>query len=286
MLDQQDNETAEDPETIETVTEETPEGDDSESEELSIVIEGDAPEEEDVTDEELGEKGARAVKRLRELAKENAKKARDAERQLAEIKASTVKEVPALKKPTIADCGYDEDKFADEMRKFVAAEAEVKANEDRQREKEAAEREDYDKRHENYKSAKSSLKVQDYDEAEERVREALSPAQQSMIIRNLDDPAKVIYALGRSKKALAELAGIKDHDRFAFRLAKLEGEVKVTTRTPPPAETKLRPGSGSPGAVVSLSQQLAKAQKQAEDSGDYTEVLSLKRQMREAGTKA
>lgn len=295
MLDQQQDSDTTSEDDTELDTQDTPEGEDTleadtaaeEAEpELSIVIEGEAADEdEDVPDEELGDKGKRAVQRLRETLKETARKEREAKARVAELEAEKHAKVEPMAKPTLEGCGFDEAAYEQQMREYVKAEeAETQKREAAKRAEEAAQ-DDYRKRFEKYNTTKAALRVQDYDSAEDKVRETLTKEQQAMLIRNLDDPAKVIYALGRSPKALSELSAIKDHDRFAFRLAKLEGEVKVTTKTPPTPETKLRGGAGGV-PVGNLNQQLSKAQKAAEETGDYTQVLALKRQIREAGTKA
>jgi len=255
--------------------------------ELSIVIEGAAPEEEDdVSDEDLSDKGRRAVQRLREAAREASKREREARAKLAEIEARTQAAVQPIKKPTLEGCGFDEAIYEREVREYVKAEAEDVARREAAAKAEETAQADYHQRHERYKATKAALRVQDYDDAEDKVREALSREQQSILIRNLDDPAKVIYALGRHEKVLKELAAVKDQDRFAYRLAKLEGEVKVTTKSPPPAETRLRGGTTSGASVVGLQSRLAAAEKAANETGNYDAVFEIKRQIKAAGVKA
>lgn len=257
--------------------------------ELSIVIEGEEPPEDDLAldpDEEanLGDKGKNTLKRLRALAKENAKKAREMEAKLAAIEAERAPRIEPPKRPTLADCGFDDEVFAAKMEEYVVAQAKVKEEHARLEQEQKASEEDYRARHSKYVESKAALRVTGFDDAEQAVKDALSKEQQSIIIRNVPDAATVVYALGRSPKKLAELAAIRDLDRFAFRLAELKGEIKVTTKTPPPVETKLRGGTGS--ALPSSPADLEKLRSKAQQSGDYTAYFAAKAALKSAGVKA
>ncbi len=244
--------------------------------ELSIVIGDDDPED-DVDESQLSDSGKRALHRLREMAKEKAREARELKARLDAVESDT-KPKDRPKEPTLEECGYNDAEYAKRMKEYLKAEAEAEAEEKTRRAAQEADEADYRGRIERYTEARKSLKVRDFDAAEDVVRAALSKQQQSILIRNLEDPAKVIYALGTSKKALAELAAVKDHDRFAYRLAKLEGEIKVTQKAPPEPESKI--GKGSSSAAAMPSQRLADAEKEARRTGDYTEVFKLRRASR------
>ena len=111
-----------------------PEGEDTvaaEDPEIVIAIEGEEPETDpnEVADEELGEAGKRALKAAREAAKESARKAREAEERAAAIEAQYKPKEPEIKRPTLEECGFNEDTFAEKMREFVAADGKRKAAE-------------------------------------------------------------------------------------------------------------------------------------------------------------
>lgn len=249
--------------------------------ELQITIGSDEPDDDEDT-AELGEKGRHALQAARKAQREAASEARKLKARIAEMEAERAPKVEEIKRPTLEECGFDDEAYARRVEEYVVAQAEVRARAAAQEAARKAEEDDYSERHGRYTAAKSALKVDGFGEAEEAVREALSREQQSILIRNLDDPAKMVYALGRSPKALAELAKVRDLDRFAYRLAKIEGEIKVTQKAPPPVESKLKGGAGATVATGTLSAQLAAAEKEAERTGDRTKVLSLRRQIQAA----
>jgi hypothetical protein len=86
----------------------------------------------------------------------------------------------------------------------------------------------------------------------------------------------VIYALGRNPKKAKELAEIKDPVKFAFAVAKLEKDMKVTNRKQAPAPERVVTGTGrSSGAVDS---QLERLREEAARTGNMTKVIAYKRQ--------
>jgi hypothetical protein len=231
----------------------------------------------------LGDAAKRALKRLREVAAEKSKQARELEARLARIENDTrVAETPALERPTFENCGFDEEVYAKKMEAYTLAKAESAKEEARQEEIRRQTQEDYTTRVQRYTDAKKTLQVPNYDEVEDVVRKSLNTQQQSIIIRNIAEPEKLIYALGRSKKALAELAATTDLDRFAFKIAKMEGAMVVTKKSPPPVESKLRGGSSATVTTGNLNAQLEAAEKEADRTGDRSRVVAIKRQIREA----
>jgi hypothetical protein len=54
------------------------------------------------------------------------------------------------------------------------------------------------------------------------------------MLQGADNPALVVYALGKNPKKAKELSEIKDPVKFAFAVAKLEKELKVTNRRAAP----------------------------------------------------
>ena len=88
-----------------------------------------------------------------------------------------------------------------------------------------------------------------------------------------------VYALGKNPKKLAELASIKDPVRFAVAVAKLETQLKVSTRKPPPPPPKIT--SGSAPVSGSVDSTLERLRAEAERTGDYTKVIQYKRSKRQ-----
>ena len=241
---------------------------------LVIAIDGEEAEQEP-DDEGLGPRGKTALAALRKAQKEAAAEARAAKAELAELKAASAPKVEAIERPTLEGCGFDADLLEKKLEAYVVAQAEVKAKAAQREADLKAQDDDYQARLGRYTTGKAAMRVDDYEAAEETVRATLTREQQSVLIRNSDDAAKVVFALGKSKKALADLAAVKDIDRFAYQLAKLEGKITVTSKAPPPPETKLRASGGSGGIVA--AQGLDKLYDAASKSGDYTAYFAEKR---------
>jgi len=130
-----------------------------------------------------------------------------------------------------------------------------------------------------YGKDKSELKVKDFDDAEDVTQQALDVTQQGIVLQGADNPALVVYALGKNPKKAAELGSIKDPVKFAFAVAKLEKDLKVTPRkaVPPPEKTVSGNARVSGGAIDSS---LDRLRIEAEKTGDYTKVIRYKAQQR------
>ena len=213
------------------------------------------------------------VRELRKSHRELQRKNRELEQRLQGTPAAT----PALgKKPSLDDFDYDAEKYEsaleswyDVKRKHDAAAAEA----DKVKERVAAE---WQAKLDTYAQHKAALKVTGYGDAEARVEEALNGDQQAVLIKALDNPATVVYALGRDAARLKDLAAITDPIMFAAAISKLEGKLKVTTRSaPPPPEKKV---TGSAPISGTVDSNLDRLRDEAAKTGDYTKVLAYKRQ--------
>lgn len=241
--------------------------------ELVIGFDGDEPQE--------VEAETPLIKQLRAKIKEEAKAARDAKAKVAEYEAA--KPPPPLEeKPTIASCNYDDAAFEEKLAAWYEGKAARDAAAKAQADAETARQSEWTGRIKTYDEQKAVLKVPDFAEAEDTVRGALSREQQAIIVRNIDQPAAFVYALGKNADKVAELAAMKDLDKFTAAIVRLEGKVKVETRKAPPPESRL-PGSA---ASMTTSANLAKLQEKARVTGDYTEYRAAKRQAEAAGQKA
>lgn len=185
--------------------------------------------------------------------------------------------VPARPR-SVTDFDYDEDRFnaaIDEHLEAKEAHLAWKARQDdRERSRKTAQ-EEQTKRVEQQRNA---LGVSDYDQRAATVRETLSDAQMAILIGGADNPAQLIYALGRSQTRLALLAGEENLAKFAVMLGKTEKEVKVTKRQAPPPETQVR------GATASLStgpdKHLERLEREADKTGDRSKVIAYRREQR------
>ena len=124
------------------------------------------------------------------------------------------------------------------------------------------------------------MKVRDYDFAEDVVQDTLSVMQQGMIVQGAENPALLVYALGKNPKKAKELASITDPVKFAFAVAKLETNLKVTSRKASAKPEKKISGTGRPSGSVDNT--LDRLRADAEKTGDYSKVFQYKKQKQSA----
>jgi hypothetical protein len=134
-----------------------------------------------------------------------------------------------------------------------------------------------------YAEQKAKIGVPDYEDAESIVISALNPMQQAVIVKAADNPAAFAYALSKSPSKLTELAKQQDPIKLAVAVAKMEGAVKVVKRKKGPAIDKPVSGSGSmPGGT---DKQLEKLEKEAERTGNRTELINYRKKLEARGKK-
>jgi len=244
-----------------------------EDEQVVIEIEGESPPPED---------DAKAPGWVKDLRKSNRQKDRE-NRQLREqlAKLSSAAEPTAVelgKKPTIEGADYDSDVYERQLIDWVEKK---RAVEERQKSIEAErqkEQEAWNATLETYGQNRKSLKVKDFEEAELVVQDELSNTQQGMILQGADNPALLIYALGKNPKKAKEIASIKDPVKFAFAVAKLETQLKVKNRKAAAAPERVIQGSArSSGAVDSTLERL---REEAARTGNMDKVMQYKRQQK------
>jgi hypothetical protein len=220
------------------------------------------------------------VRELRKKNREDQRRIRELEEQLKTKGQAETKPAALGKKPALEDYDYDTERFEQELtawhdRKRQHDEAATKAR-DAEETAQAA----WKKKLESYGSAKTELKVKDFDDAEAALQDHLNVTQQGIIVQGAENPALLVYALGKNPKKAKELGSITDPVKFAFAVAKLETQLKVTNRkAPPPPEKTVQGTGGSSGSVDST---LARLRTEAEKTGDYTKVTAYKRQKRQS----
>lgn len=258
-----------------------------ETEDENLAILDDEAEEEVDEDEiviSIGEESppqeeeARAPKWVRELRKSN----REKERKIRELEAQLTANVTETKpvalpaKPTLEGCDYDSDEYENKLaawyeqkREYDAAEAQIEAQRD-------AEAKEWQDKLNSYAKAKASLKVRDYEDAEAFALDTFNVTQQGIVLQGAENPAHLIYALGKSQKRAKELASINDPVKFAFAVAKLETQLKVTNRkaAAAPERTITSGGGRISGSVDSTLERL---REEALKTGDLSKVMAYKR---------
>jgi hypothetical protein len=216
------------------------------------------------------------VKELRKTNRELQRQNRELQNRL-QVQPTENKPVVGAK-PKLEDHDYDADKYEEALtswfeQKRQADEATAKAETEvmnQQREWQA--------KIDGYGKAKAELRVKDYDEAEAVAQEVLNLTQQGVLLQGADNPALVVYALGKNPTKAKELASITDPVKFAFAVAKLEKDLKVTPRKQaPPPEPVVTGTARSSGAVDSTLERL---REEAARTGNMSKVFAYKQQKR------
>lgn len=246
-----------------------------EDESVVVTIAGETPPQED---EEETDRAPEWVRDLRKQYREEKRRNRELEEKLASMGGGSQSDIQLPEKPSLEKADYDTDRYEQELaawyeqkRKYDEVEASKRA------EQEAVERE-WKQKLEGYQSAKSDLKVRDFEDAEDTVQETLSVTQQGMILQGAENPALLVYALGKNPKKAKELASIQDPVKFAFAVAKLETNLKVTKRKASSKPEKALSGTARPSGSVDST--LERLRAEAERTGDYSKVFAYKRQKR------
>jgi hypothetical protein len=253
------------------------EADDADEDEgfVAVTIGGEAPPPED----EEAERAPEWVRDLRKQYREEKRRNKELQEQLAKT-TGAAKVAELGEKPTLEKADYDTERYEKELAAWYERKRkhdEVEAA--RQSEAQAADRE-WRQKLEGYQSAKATLKVRDYDEAEDVVQDAFSVTQQGMILQGAENPALLVFALGKNPKRAKELASIKDPVKFAFAVARLETQLKVTKRK---ASSKPDPKITGTGRVSgAVDSTLERLRADAERTGDYSKVFQYKKQKRSA----
>lgn len=248
---------------------------DEEGDEDDVVIEiaGESPPPEDDA------KAPEWVRDLRKSHREQQRENKQLKDQLAKL-SSTVqpKTVELGKKPTIEAADYDSDLYEQQLTDWFDRKKAVEAQQERQEAERRSQQDAWNATLATYGEHRKTLKVKDFEDAETVVQDELSNTQQGMILQGADNPALVVYALGKNPKKAKEIASIKDPVKFAFAVAKLETQLKVTNRkasTKP--ESTITGKAQKSGTVDSNLERLRAA---AEKTGDYSKVTAYKRSKR------
>jgi len=184
-------------------------------------------------------------------------------------------EIVVGQKPTLESCEYDEDKFEAELDAWKdrkrKAEEQVSAGEKSRRAEQEAWKADLTR----YAQKRSALPFRDVDEVEAVVTSALSQAQQAMVVKSANDPAKLIYALGKHPAKLTALAQVTDPVKFIAATVRLEAEVKMAKRRPAAEPETIVRGSGQASAS-SVDKRLEQLEKDARRTGDRSKLVAYK----------
>lgn len=257
--------------------EQSEEGQDADEVVITIGDEAPPPSEDDAFE---GKPAPQFVKDLRKKAREDAKRIKELEQKL-ETNAPAAKLADVGEEPTLESCDYDADQFKTQYKAWMSRQAQHEKAEEAKKAEVKAAQEAYQAKLNAYSTAKTALKVGDYEVAEDVVKDVLNETQQGVILHGADNPAMLVYALGKNPKKAKELASITDPVKFAFAVAKLETQLKVTPRkTAPVPEREVRGNAPAAGAA---DKQLARLEAEAEKTGDRTAVVAYRKKLKAKG---
>ncbi len=257
-------------EETEQVDGDTPEAEQSEDDGIVVTIGDESPPSED----EEGFKGPAPdwVKELRKANREKDKRIRELE---AKANQAADTKMALGNKPKLEDYDYDAEQYEQALEAYHERKREHDAVEAEKRKAEESQQREWQAKLDAYNSDKSKLKIKDFDEAEMVVQETLNQTQQGIILHGADNPALLVAALGLNPKKAKELSAINDPVKFAFAVAKLEKELKVTNRKAPPPEKTLSGNAGISSSVAGST--LERLADKARQTGDWTDYFAAKR---------
>jgi len=253
------------------------EGNEGDSDEVIVSIGEEAPPPEEQTH------APEWVRELRKTNRELQRQNRELQGKLQSTAQTETKPVVLGKKPSLEEHDYDADKFEAALadwfeRKRQADEAAAKQEAEVMNQQKA-----WQAKLDGYGKAKAELRVKDFEDAEAVAQELFNITQQGVVLQGADNPALVIYALGKNPKKAKELSDIKDPVKFAFAVAKLEKELKVTNRKAAPPPERIVSGTGRVSGAVDST--LERLREEAARTGNMTKVVQYKAQKRAASSK-
>ena len=252
----------------------TDQDDGEESDEVVVSIGEEAPPPEEQT------QAPEWVRELRKTNRELQRQNRELQGKLQTSAQTEIKPVVLGKKPSLEDHDYDAEKFEEALTHWFERKRQADEINARQEAEVMTQQKAWQAKLEGYSKAKAELRVKDFDDAEAMAQELFNITQQGVMLQGADNPALVVYALGKNRKKAQELAAIKDPVKFAFAVAKLEKDLKVTNRRAAPPPERILSGTGrSSGAVDSTLERL---REDAARTGNMTKVIAYKAQKRSA----
>lgn len=243
------------------------------SDEIIVAIDGEEP---PPQEEQAAPEWVRELRREhRELKKRN----RELESRVSQS-TETNPVVTLGAKPSLEALDYDTEKYEQSLADWYERKRLVDDQQAKARRSEEEQQRAWNAKLEGYVEAKTKLKVRDYDDAEEVAQQVFNVVQQGVMIQGAENPALVIYALGKNPKKAKELAAIDDPVKFAFAVAKLESQLKISNRK---AATKPeKTFSATAPARGAVDSTLERLREEASKTGNMDKVMAYKRAQKQA----
>lgn len=246
-----------------------------EDDEVVVQIGEDAP----PTEEET-QPAPEWVKEVRKSNRELQRRNKELEAKLAEQEAETNPAPVQMAKPTLDDHNYDVNAYEQALAEYYQNQRAVEEAQAAEQAKLKEAEQVWQNKLEGYAQKRQELKVRDYEAAEHAVEQKFDNTQQGIILEGAENPALVVYALGKNPKKAEELAKIANPVNFAFAVAKLETQLKVTNRkAKAQPEKSLTSGTKVAGAVDSTLERL---REEAAKTGNFDKVMKYKRSLKAA----
>jgi desulfoferrodoxin (superoxide reductase-like protein) len=223
------------------------------------------------------------VRELRKTNRELQRQNRELQGKLQSTAQTETKPVVLGKKPSLEEHDYDADKFEVALADWFERKRQADEANARQEAEVMNQQKAWQAKLDGYGKAKAELRVKDFEDAEAVAQELFNITQQGVVLQGADNPALVIYALGKNPKKAKELSDIKDPVKFAFAVAKLEKELKVTNRKAAPPPERIVSGTGRVSGAVDST--LERLREEAARTGNMTKVVQYKAQKRAASSK-
>jgi desulfoferrodoxin (superoxide reductase-like protein) len=223
------------------------------------------------------------VRELRKTNRELQRQNRELQGKLQSTAQTETKPVVLGKKPSLEEHDYDADKFEAALANWFERKRQADEAAAKQEAEVMNQQKSWQAKLDGYGKAKAELRVKDFEDAEAVAQELFNITQQGVVLQGADNPALVIYALGKNPKKAKELSDIKDPVKFAFAVAKLEKELKVTNRKAAPPPERIVSGTGRVSGAVDST--LERLREEAARTGNLTKVIQYKAQKRAASSK-
>ena len=227
------------------------------------------------------EQEQRAPEWVRELRKSHRELQRQNRELQAKLETTQTETKPVLlgAKPTLEAHDYDAEKYEAALADWFDRKRQADEQAQQAKKDEEVKQQEWQTKLDAYGKAKVGLRVKDFDDAEMAIQEVFNVTQQGVVLQGAENPALVVYALGKNPKRAKELADIKDPVKFAFAVAKLETQLKVTNRKAAPPPEKTVKGTGSLSGAVDSN--LERLREEAAKTGNMSKVIAYKRQLRQ-----
>ena len=217
------------------------------------------------------------VKKVRKVNREQEREIKRLKKQLETVTTPQEVVVELGPKPTLESAKFDDKKFEKDLLDWHERSRKVAEQKIQQQKAIENQQKAWQEKQTRYASLKQEHKFKDYKDAEDVVSDTFSKVQQGIIVQGADDPALLVYALGKNTKKLEELSKVTDPVEFAFKIAKLEAQLKVTSRKAPAPEKRISGGKTGSGAI---DRTLDKLREEADRTGDYTKIRAYKKKLR------